>query len=152
MNFFPSLVSNETLRKPALRSRAWPWNNIDEMLEWTGKWPFMGERHLGMLPLDVEEKEKEYIVKVNVPGIPKEFIDVTFEGHVLTIFVKELKQEKKEEKNFLFKERYEGISSRSIELPLAMADAPIDAKLREGVLTLVLKKHLATSSVKIKVE
>ncbi|MBX7139035.1 MAG: Hsp20/alpha crystallin family protein [Oligoflexia bacterium] len=113
-------------------------------------WP-TSETHanLAVLPIDVEETDKEYILHVNAPGMEKENMEITLEDKVLTVTFKETKTAEKKEKNYLLKERFEGAASRAIELPLANTQGSADATHTNGVLTIKVAK--AQSSVATKV-
>jgi HSP20 family protein len=86
------------------------------------------------------QKDKEFLVHADVPGIPKEDLKVKVENDVLTISG-ERKQEKKEEgENFRRVERSFGQVSRSLRLPKHVVSDKISAKHENGVLVLTLPK------------
>jgi HSP20 family protein len=91
------------------------------------------------------QKEKEFVVHADVPGIPKDDLKVKVENDVLTISG-ERKQEKKEEnENFRRVERSFGQVSRSLRLPKHVASDKISAKHENGVLVLTLPKAPETA-------
>lgn len=100
--------------------------------------------------LDLSETDTEYDVKVDLPGIQANEINVQLSDNVLTISG-ERKYEKtdgkegskdKGKKNGTthFVERFHGAFSRSIVLPGAVKQDKIDAKYNDGVLTVTLPK------------
>lgn len=89
---------------------------------------------------DIEETDKEYILNVEVPGVKKENITVSFDSDNLIIKVKQ-DEETKEEKNYVTKERYSMEMSRSYYLE-NVDENNISAKLENGILTLHINKIL----------
>ena len=84
---------------------------------------------------DVSETEKEYVVQVEVPGIPKENLDVTLDGNVLTLSGwREVRKDEETEK-YICREREEGRFVRSLRLPTAVVEDKIKAVVDDGVMT-----------------
>jgi HSP20 family protein len=103
--------------------------------------------------VDVKETETEFIVKAEMPGIDQEDLSVSLTGDVLTISG-EKKEEKEEKGENLFRiERSFGSFSRSLTVPVEIQEDKIEAKYRDGVLTLRLPKAESTKkkSIDIKV-
>lgn len=89
---------------------------------------------------DIVENPEEFIVKVTVPGIKADDIEVTYNNNVLTI-----KGETKEEQNikdaqYILHERRHGNLMRSFSLPSNIDADSIQAQYNDGVLTLRLSK------------
>jgi HSP20 family protein len=98
---------------------------------------------------DMTEVEREYLVKVEVPGIPKENLDINLTGDLLTITGhRELAQEGKGE-TYLWKERETGKFIRTIRLPAPVMETKIEANFQDGVLTIHLPKMAPTPANKI---
>ena len=90
--------------------------------------------------LDVEETNDAYLVRADLPGIPKDQINVEIHDDVLTIKV-EYKREVNADAKVLRTERVNGEVSRSIRLPAAVDAGKADAKHVDGVLQLTLPKQ-----------
>ena len=90
--------------------------------------------------LDLVETEKEYVVRLEVPGIPKENLDVNLEGEILTLTGHKEKVAKEKGENYLWEEREAGKFMRAIRLPKPVEAAKIEAAAVEGVLTIHLPK------------
>jgi HSP20 family protein len=89
---------------------------------------------------DVIEREKEYVVKVDLPEVRKEDVKVLFEDGVLTI-----KGERKEEKEVKGEtlhrtERFYGTFERSFALPDDVDPKGIHAECKDGVLMVSLPR------------
>ncbi len=90
-------------------------------------------------PLDVEEREGGYAVIADLPGISKEAIEITVEDERLTIAVTPPKSGDAEKRQFLHRERRATEMTRSVLLKDAAADS-VEAELKDGVLTVLIKK------------
>ena len=100
-----------------------------------------GELTFGKAPaVDIAEREKEYEITAELPGMEEKNIDVKFADGVLTI--KGEKQEEKEEKkkNYYLSERRFGSFQRSFQVPEGVDADKIDASFKNGVLTVILPK------------
>jgi HSP20 family protein len=96
---------------------------------------------LGAVPaVDIAEKDKEYEITAELPGMDESNIDVKFADGVLTI--KGEKQEEKEEKkkDYYLSERRYGSFQRSFPVPESVDANKIAAKFVNGVLTVILPK------------
>ena len=102
--------------------------------------------------LDIQEKENEYLIEAEVPGIKKEEIDLNIDDDNLCISVNRIEEANKDGKNYIHRERRATSMSRRIRLAGAKLDE-IKAKLDEGVLTVTIPKDIkASSSRKIDIE
>jgi HSP20 family protein len=116
------------------------------------EWPATSGGTVGTIALDVEETNDAYLVRANIPGVDRKNIDLTLDDNVLTISTKMAGEtEEKEGKNFLYKERWEGISSRSVTLPLSVNSDEISAQLNNGVLEIRVAKRPEAKQKKIPV-
>ena len=94
-----------------------------------------------MPDVDVEEKEHEYLVSVDIPGVDKNDVKVTVEGNLLTIRG-ERKYERTEDQDGTChcSERMFGTFSRSFSLSKKIDSGKITAKHKDGVLSVSLPK------------
>ena len=104
----------------------------------------------GWLPVfDMTENEKEYVVRLEVPGIHKENLDINLRDNVLTITGKrEVTQDQKAEA-YLWKEREFGRFVRTMRLPTPVVENKIEALYQDGVLVVRLPKAVPTPANKI---
>ena len=87
---------------------------------------------------DIEETDKEYNLSIEVPGVKKEEIEISFANDTLTINVK--KEDKKDnKKNYITKEISTLEMNRSYYLDNVDEDN-IEAKLENGILSIKLQK------------
>jgi len=131
-----------------MRLTRWePFREMDEIFK--GFAPMLGrlpavrtgeELYDFMPPADIVEREKEYLIKVDLPEVPKEDVKVLFDDGVLTI-----KGERKVEKEVKGEkvhrtERYYGTFERSFVLPDDVDAKLIKAESKDGVLMVHLPR------------
>ena len=106
--------------------------------------------------MDVLDKGGNYEVKVDLPGIRKDDIQVGIEGARVSINAES--KDSSETKNgtngdkILYSERYTTSYARSFELPAEVTEEGADARFEDGVLTLSLPKRAPTVSKRIAVK
>jgi len=93
-----------------------------------------------MPAIDLTETEKEYVLRAEVPGVPRENLDVHLEGGVLTLTGHREKNIRETNENVLWEERETGKFIRTIRLPKAVEAGKVEALYNEGVLTVRLPK------------
>ena len=104
--------------------------------------------------IDVYEEGNDVIVKTEVPGMEKDEIEISLDGNTLILKGEKKKEEKIEDKNYSYCDRYFGAFTRTIELPTEVQADKVTAVLKNGVLNISLPK-LETAKkkeVKIKVD
>lgn len=90
--------------------------------------------------LDLHEDKDNFVVKVELPGMKKEDIDVTLHEGALSISGERKSDEKFEDAEVYRSERFYGRFQRTISLPAAVAADKIKAQYKDGVLTVTLPK------------
>ena len=106
-----------------------------------------------MVPsLDLSETPSTVEVRMDVPGMKPEEIDIQLANGVLTISG-ERKEEKEEKgKTFHRVERRYGSFSRSVTVPATVTEDKVDAQYHDGVLTITLQKTEEAKARKIKIK
>jgi HSP20 family protein len=101
---------------------------------------------------DVVEKDNEYEITAELPGIDEKNVDIKLTNHTLTI--KGEKQEEKEEKDkdYYVSERRFGSFQRSFRVPEGVDTDKVDASFAKGVLKVKLPKTAEAKSAAKKVE
>lgn len=103
--------------------------------------------------VDVQETDKEYVVKADLPDVKKEDVKVGIEDGVLTL-EGERKQEKEEKnKKFHRVERTYGQFVRRLTVPTEVDQAQVVADFKDGVLHVRLPKsaNAKPRSIEVKV-
>ena len=93
-----------------------------------------------MMAIDIQEEDDKFIVEANLPGFTKENIKMSVNNNELVIEAN--REETKEEKNgsYCRCERYKGNYRRTLNLSDHVDKDKIDAKFKDGVLSLVIPK------------
>ena len=94
--------------------------------------------------MDVVDKGDRFEVKLDLPGVSKDNINITIEGARVAIQAESRKQrETRDGERVLHSERSVTSYARSFELPAEVAEDGADASFENGVLTLLLPKRAA---------
>ena len=94
--------------------------------------------------MDVNETENAYELAVELPGVPKESIQVGVYENTVTIGAEVAEPKAKVEQYWLLRERSYGKFSRNITLPEAVDQDSSQARYADGVLYLTLQKKRAS--------
>lgn len=101
-----------------------------------GQWPLGG----AMPRVDVEETESEYRVSVELPGIDEKNVNLTLTDNVLTVRGEKKAEREEKDKNYYLSERSFGSFRRAIPLPTEIDEDKVEARFKNGVLTVRLPK------------
>lgn len=103
-------------------------------------------------PVKITDNDKQVNVMIAVPGFKAEEIEVSVKDDLL-IVSGETSEEKTGEKDHTFYNEWRSDRFlRKLALPSEVETANIDAKLKEGVLTLTLQKKAETEATKVAVQ
>ena len=105
------------------------------------------------IKIDVKEDDPAYTVHAEVPGVPKEDINVSIDGNVVSLRA-EVRQhdQKKDGEKLLRSERYYGAVARSFQLPVEVDAAQARARYDNGVLVLTLPKKQGNKTQRLAIE
>ena len=90
--------------------------------------------------VDIQETEKEYVVKADLPDVKKEDVKVEFENGVLTVEGERKMEKEEKDKKFHRVERRYGKFVRRFALPTEVDGTKVSAEFKEGVLNVHLPK------------
>lgn len=118
---------------------------MNRQLEATGQWwendPLSDWAMEGNeLPIDLADRGNEFVVTVDVPGYGQDEIDVRMTDNTVRIEADSREETERSEENLLRSERHRRSLSRSIRLPDPVHPDQVNAKLRNGILTITLPK------------
>jgi HSP20 family protein len=98
-------------------------------------------RHGALTPrVDETEDEMAFHVKVELPGMDQDDVDVTLSGGVLTIRGEKKREEEEKGKDYYRSERSFGSFRRSLPIPVDVDESKIEAKFEKGILYVELPK------------
>ncbi len=89
---------------------------------------------------DYTESEDAYVFRFDVPGVPKENIEINYHEGTLSVSGERKSETAEEKQNYVRLERLQGRFFRSFSLPKAVAADRIEASYEHGVLTVRLPK------------
>jgi len=103
-------------------------------------------------PMDFAETDTEYVIRLEVPGMHKENLDVSLENNILTLSGRREFQREEKGEQYIWQEREEGRFVRSLRLPTPVMEDKIDAVVEDGVLLVRLPKVAQARKSKIVVK
>lgn len=101
--------------------------------------------------LDLVDREKELVVRAELPGVEKDDVKVTIAGDRLLIEAEREFEEEDERENFYRHELGYGRLMRTVALPVEVDPENIQAELREGILKVTLPKIRVAKKHTVKV-
>jgi len=91
-------------------------------------------------PLDILENKDDIVIRVDIPGITSDEIDLSISGDVLRIKGERTRKIDREDENYHTIERGYGKFDRQIVLPAHVRTDSIKASYKDGVLCIELPK------------
>jgi HSP20 family protein len=141
----------ETLRQEIDRLfddfRPFGWgSSLDMRLpSFRGKWPLSPA-------VDLVEKENEYEITAELPGIDGKDVEVEVANRRLTIRGEKSESIEQKDKDYHLSERHYGSFQRSFQIPEAADDDMIEASFSKGVLTVRIAKGPDAQQTSKKIE
>jgi HSP20 family protein len=103
-------------------------------------------------PVDIYEDANRLVLKLEVPGIPQEALQINLENQTLTVKGERKPVKDEKEENFHRIERRYGSFVRSFTLPATFETESAQANYEHGVLTITLAKKEAAKPKQLKIE
>ena len=118
------------------------------------EWPLFGrgELDLQMPKVDVIDREKEILVRAELPGVEKKDLNVNLSGQLLTIKGETHREENETEGEYFRSEISRGELKRTIRLPEEVDEKGVKAEFKDGLLEVVLPKTHKVEHHQIRVE
>lgn len=132
-NFFPS----NWMR------RGWDWPSMSEMA---------GRMEARVPKVDVIDRDKEVVVRAEVPGVDKKDLDVSVSENSITIKGCTREEHKEEDGDYHRSEIRRGSFSRTLPLPAQVDADKGKGTFKDGILELTLPKISGSERRTIKVE
>jgi HSP20 family protein len=103
-------------------------------------------------PCDIYETDKEIVLKMDLPEVRKEHVQVTIKNHVLTLRGERKFEQTVNRENYRRIERSYGEFTRSFTLPVIVEGDNFVAEFKESVLTVMLPKREEAKAKQIDVK
>jgi HSP20 family protein len=141
--------------------RTWdPTEEMERLIEdpFFAQWPFFRvawgrtpREGMAWAPaLEMYEKDNNFVVKAELPGVKKDDVDVSITGDTLTIKGQKKASKEIKDEDYYRCESHYGSFSRSVTLPAAVDAKKIEASYENGILEVHVPK--AKEAVPTKVE
>jgi HSP20 family protein len=92
-------------------------------------------------PTDLADSENEVTVTMELPGVDPKEVDINITGDVLSVRGEKKAEKEEKKKNYHYVERQVGSFQRSVQLPSTVDAGKVDAKFKNGVLTITIAKN-----------
>ena len=102
--------------------------------------------------VDIYEDEHKLVLKLEVPGVKQEDLEIRLENQTLTVKGERRVEAEEKEENFHRIERRFGSFVRSFTLPQTVDGSSVSAKYDAGVLAIELAKKEAAKPKQVKIE
>lgn len=123
------------------------------MSRFRGDWPaaVLAPSAVFAPSIDLEETDDALLVRMDVPGLKAEEIDIEVSGNTLRVSGEHKEEKEEKGKTYHRLERRRGAFARALTLPAAVKQDQINAVCDNGVLTITLPKTEAAQTRKIAV-
>lgn len=150
-------------QQPTANRALSPFEEMDRMFEefFPRRWmqPFRWDFHhwpelaqMKMPKVDIIDRDKEIVVKAELPGVAKDDINITITGNSVTIKATTSHEEKEEKGNYYRAEISRGSFTRTVTLPGDVDSSKAKANYNDGILELVIPKQEKSHSKTINVD
>ena len=119
---------------------------FDNMFDDFFKDPFFARNNTAkVMKTDIQEKDNNYILDMDLPGYDKEDVKAQLKDGYLTITAQKNtnNEEKDEQGNYIRRERYCGKCSRSFYVGDSIKEEDIKASFNNGILELTFPKEVS---------
>jgi HSP20 family protein len=120
------------------------WESSGPLAEWSSD----GES----MELDLIERDEEFVVTVDLPGFERDGVEIEVTDHTLRIAAQREAEHEVGDEQYLRHERRHESVERSIRLPDEVDKERVDARMRNGVLTVTLPKIEGEQARRIEIE
>ncbi len=106
--------------------------------------PALWREEAWMPDMDVFDREGKTVIRLDLPGIKREDIEVEVRDDTLVVHGHREEEKEVKEEHYYCAERATGEFSRAITLPEGVTADAIDATYQDGILEVVIPKPAAT--------
>lgn len=106
----------------------------------------------GQLSVDVCQEGDSLIIQSTIAGVEPDNLDISVEPDLITIRGARQKETTIKDKNYFYQECFWGKFSRTLVLPYPVQPDKVKAKLKNGILTIILPIVQEENSASIKID
>jgi HSP20 family protein len=125
-----------------------------DMSHWVSSFfstPLFGAERV-FAPVDIRERNGEYLITMDIPGVDQESLKITCQDHWLTISGERRDDRVESAGNVRYRECQYGSFSRTVPLPGVIDRDKIHASYRDGVLMITLPKANGSEGREVRIE
>lgn len=115
-------------------------------------WPARAEGEPIVPNIDMYERRNELVLKVELPGVSRDSIDLTITKDSIMVKGEAKKDEEVKDEDYFVNERSFGGFSRTIALPVEVESERAKATFKDGVLEVTLAKKQEAQPKEMKIE
>ncbi len=104
-------------------------------------WPEFPATGLATPRMDLAESENAITVTVELPGVDPKDVAIDVTGNSLTVRGEKKQQKEDKRKDYHFVERQYGCFQRTVQLPSTIDPDRVEARYKDGVLTIEIAKR-----------
>jgi HSP20 family protein len=101
---------------------------------------------------DVFARGEDLVIRVELAGVSREDVDITFSSGVLTISGERRSELDEKEVSFYVRERFYGVFRRSMTLPPGIDESKIDAEFDNGLVEITVRGGAAAAPRRIELK
>jgi len=102
--------------------------------------------------MDLYNRENDIVVRIELPGVKREDIDLTITKDTLIVKGEVKREEEVKEEDYFISERTYGNFSRTVQLPFDVENEKAQASMNNGVLEIVIPKREEAKPREIRIE
>lgn len=140
--FKPELIKSSVIKTKPIKETA-----AEEITE-----DSMENEGEGQLTIDVFQNENEIVIQSTIAGVAPEDLEININAESVSVSGHRHREEKINEKDYLYQECFWGRFSRSVILPQEIDPDRASAQFKNGILTIRLPKVNKEKTKKIKVK
>lgn len=106
-------------------------------------WPGTGLANAYRPQIDVSGDDRQYEITLDVPGLSENDLSIELKGDMLVVGGQKEEKNEQKDKQFYCVERSYGAFQRILSLPTDASADDVQARLKDGVLTLVIPRSQA---------
>jgi HSP20 family protein len=115
------------------------------------EWPAMPKLELKTPHVDIIDRDKDIIVRADVPGVKKKNLDVSVTDNTITIKGTTSEEKKEEDGDYFRSETIKGSFTRTMSLPSDVDGSKAKSSFKNGVLEVVIPKQSKSHRKKVKI-
>jgi HSP20 family protein len=114
-------------------------------------WPSVPKFEVKTPHVDIIDRDKDIVVRADVPGVKKKNLDVSLTDNTITIKGSTSEEKKEEDGNYYRSETVKGSFSRTLSLPSDVDSSKAKSSFKNGVLEVIVPKMRKAHTKKVKI-